>query len=135
MTGQEECVEALLQRGANVCVRDIRGRSPLHLASACGRVGALGALLQANTTSSHTNTHLTDNQGYTPLHWACYNGTGTHLTKTLVLNEAATTEPFSMFFPLYFSLLGYDACVEVLLDHDVFKNIKGNSFSPLHCAV
>lgn len=71
-------MEALLQRGASVCVRDIRGRSPLHLASACGRMGALGALLQATTTTSHAQTHLTDNQGYTPLHWACYNGTGTH---------------------------------------------------------
>lgn len=69
-------MEALLQRGASVCVRDIQGRSPLHLASACGRVGALGALLQA-TSTSHTHTHLTDNQGYTPLHWACYNGTET----------------------------------------------------------
>lgn len=77
VTGQEESVEALLQRGASVCVRDIRGHSPLHLASACGRVGVLGALLQAMTTSTHTQTHLTDNQGYTPLHWACYNGTGT----------------------------------------------------------
>lgn len=76
VTGQEEIVEALLQRGASVCVRDIRGRSPVHLASACGRVGVLGALLQATTTPSHTQTHLTDNQGYTPLHWACYNGTG-----------------------------------------------------------
>lgn len=66
-------MEALLQRGASVCVRDIRGRSPLHLASACGRVGALGALLQ----TTNTYTHLTDNQGYTPLHWACYNGTET----------------------------------------------------------
>nr|AAO15006.1 hypothetical protein [Takifugu rubripes] len=102
VTGQEECVEALLQRGANVCVKDIQGRSPLHLASACGRVGALGALLQASSTS---HAHLTDNQGYTPLHWACYNGTG------------------------------YDSCVEVLLDQEVFKQIKGNSFSPLHCAV
>uniref|UniRef100_A0A3Q3LVJ4 Serine/threonine-protein phosphatase 6 regulatory ankyrin repeat subunit A-like n=1 Tax=Mastacembelus armatus TaxID=205130 RepID=A0A3Q3LVJ4_9TELE len=102
VTGQEECVEALLQRGASVCVRDIRGRTPLHLASSCGCVGVLGALLQA-TSSSHTNTHLTDNQGYTPLHWACYNG--------------------------------YDACVEVLLDQEVFRKIKGNSFSPLHCAV
>uniref|UniRef100_A0A7N6A328 Ankyrin repeat domain 28b n=1 Tax=Anabas testudineus TaxID=64144 RepID=A0A7N6A328_ANATE len=74
VTGQEECVEALIQRGASVCVKDIRGRSPLHLASACGRVGALGALLQTSSTSQ-ANTHLTDNQGYTPLHWACYNGT------------------------------------------------------------
>lgn len=76
VTGQEECVEALLQRGASVCVRDIRGRSPIHLASSCGRVGVLAALLQA-TSNSHTDAHLTDNQGYTPLHWACYNGTVT----------------------------------------------------------
>lgn len=77
-TGQEECVEALLQRGASVCVRDVQGRSPLHLASACGRVGALGALLQAGATLWPTQAHLTDNQGYTPLHWACYNGTQAH---------------------------------------------------------
>lgn len=32
-------------------------------------------------------------------------------------------------------LPGYDSCVEVLLDQEVFKQIKGNSFSPLHCAV
>lgn len=68
-------MEALLQRGASVGVKDIQGRSPLHLASASGRVGVLGALLQAaSTLQSHT--HLTDSQGYTPLHWACYNGTG-----------------------------------------------------------
>ncbi|XP_039478411.1 serine/threonine-protein phosphatase 6 regulatory ankyrin repeat subunit A-like [Oreochromis aureus] len=102
VTGQEECVEALLQRGASVSVKDIRGRSPLHLASASGRVGALGTLLQA-TSTSHSHTHLTDSKGYTPLHWACYNG--------------------------------YDACVEVLLDQEVFRKITGNSFSPLHCAV
>lgn len=82
-------MEALLQRGANVLLRDIRGRSPLHLASACGHVGALGALLQANSTTSHTHTHLTDNQGYTPLHWASYNGTGTHLTDMSLLNECS----------------------------------------------
>jgi len=66
-------VEALLQRGASVCAKDTRGRTPLHLASACGRVGVLGALLHAASTS-HAHTHLTDSQGYTPLHWACYNG-------------------------------------------------------------
>lgn len=99
-TGQDECVEALLQRGASVCVKDIRGRTPLHLASACGHVGVLGTLLQ---TTAPSFSHLTDNQGYTPLHWACYNG--------------------------------YDACVEVLLDYEVFRKVKGNSFSPLHCAV
>ncbi|CAL8361925.1 unnamed protein product [Arctogadus glacialis] len=102
VTGQKECVEALLQRGASVCVRDVRGRTPVHLAAACGRVGVLGVLLQA-ASSYHAPTQLTDNQGYTPLHWACYNG--------------------------------YDGCVELLLEHEAFRNIQGNSFSPLHCAV
>ena len=74
MTGQKECVEALLQRGASVCVRDVRGRTPVHLAAACGRLGALGVLLQA-ASAYHAPTQLTDSQGYTPLHWACYNGT------------------------------------------------------------
>lgn len=82
VTGQEDCVEALLQRGANVCARDLQGHSPLHLASACGRVAVLGALLQA---SSPSHAHLTDNQGYTPLHWACYNG-----AETLPTGPAAT---------------------------------------------
>lgn len=94
VTGQEESVEALLQRGASVCVRDILGRSPLHLASACGRVGVLGALLQAGSNSL---THLTDNQGYTPLHWACYYGGG-GVGCTAVLCESTAVCPF---LPLY----------------------------------
>lgn len=134
MTGQEECVEALLQRGASVCVKDMWGRSPLHLAAACGRVGAMGALLQANTTTSHTNVHLTDNLGYTPLHWACYNGTDAVICSEWIHNIVfrSHSPPVSSGF---FSFLGYDACVEMLLDQEVFKKIKGNTFSPLHCAV
>ena len=31
--------------------------------------------------------------------------------------------------------LGYDGCVELLLEHEAFRNVQGNSFSPLHCAV
>lgn len=134
MTGQEECVEALLQRGAGVHVKDIRGRSPLHLASACGRVGALGALLQTNS-ASHTNTHLADNQGYTPLHWACYNGTD---NTTMKCQHKVRVRAHLFVFPYddpLSSSTGYDACVEVLLDHEAFRTIKGNSFSPLHCAV
>lgn len=86
-TGQDECVEGLLQRGASVCVKDIRGRTPLHLASACGHVGVLGTLLQ---TTPPSLTHLTDSQGYTPLHWACYNGTGIQHAWVSVLRELPT---------------------------------------------
>lgn len=78
VTGHEECVEALLQHSASFMVRDCRGRSPVHLAAGCGHVGVLGGLLHA-AQSVETIPVITDNQGYTPLHWACYNGeAGTH---------------------------------------------------------
>lgn len=133
VTGQEESVEALLQRGASVCVRDILGRSPLHLASACGRVGVLGALLQAGSNSL---THLTDNQGYTPLHWACYYGGGGGVVQRFCVRaqQCVCSSLCTAMLSLPF-LPGYDACVEVLLDQEAIKKIKGNPFSPLHCAV
>lgn len=74
VTGHEECVEALLQHSASFLVRDCKGRTPIHLAAACGHIGVLGGLLHA-AQSVETLPVLTDNQGYTPLHWACYNGT------------------------------------------------------------
>ena len=49
--------------------RDCNGCCPLHLAAACGHVGILSSLLQVCGTGN-----ITDNRGYTPLHWACYNG-------------------------------------------------------------
>lgn len=49
--------------------RDCNGRTPLHFAAACGHVGILSTLLQAVGSGVHM-----DNHGYTPLHWACFNG-------------------------------------------------------------
>ena len=67
--GHEECVDALLQTStSHISTRDINGRTPLHMAAVCGHVGILATLLQAGCTN-----HI-DNWGYTPLHWACYNG-------------------------------------------------------------
>lgn len=74
VTGHEACVEALLQHGASVCLRDSKGRTAMHLAAACGHIGVLGSLLQA-AHSQNTVPVIMDSCGYTPLHWACYNGT------------------------------------------------------------
>ena len=73
VTGHEECVDALLQHGANCLFRDSRGRTPIHLSAACGHIGVLGALLQS-AASMDANPAMVDNHGYTALHWACYNG-------------------------------------------------------------
>lgn len=54
---------------AIIRVRDCTGRTPLHFAAACGHVGILGALIHVAGTTS-----VVDNHGYTPLHWACFNG-------------------------------------------------------------
>lgn len=75
-------MEALLQHSANFLVRDCKGRTPVHLAAACGHIGVLGGLLHA-AQSVETLPVLTDNQGYTPLHWACYNGTEMRVWKPL----------------------------------------------------
>lgn len=37
-------------------------------------------------------------------------------------------------FVLNTPFLGYADCVECLLDKKVFKELEGNSFSPIHCA-
>lgn len=86
VTGHEECVEALLQHSANFLVRDCKGRTPVHLAAACGHIGVLGGLLHA-AQSVETLPVLTDNQGYTPLHWACYNGTEMRVWRPFLKNN------------------------------------------------
>uniref|UniRef100_A0A8C2X8N2 Ankyrin repeat domain 28 n=1 Tax=Cyclopterus lumpus TaxID=8103 RepID=A0A8C2X8N2_CYCLU len=82
VTGHEECVEALLQHSATFLVRDCKGRTPVHLSAACGHIGVLGGLLHA-AQSVETLPVLTDNQGYTPLHWG-------HETSALLVLEKIT---------------------------------------------
>lgn len=89
VTGHEECVEALLQHSANFVAQDCKGRTPIHLAAACGHIGVLGGLLHA-AQSLETLPVLTDSQGYTPLHWACYNGTETRLENSYFWKKKTT---------------------------------------------
>uniref|UniRef100_A0A671ULL1 Ankyrin repeat domain 28 n=1 Tax=Sparus aurata TaxID=8175 RepID=A0A671ULL1_SPAAU len=110
VTGHEECVEALLQHSANFLVRDCKGRTPVHLAAACGHIGVLGGLLHA-AQSVETLPVLTDNQGYTPLHWACYNGHDT-CVEVLLEQEVFHKAEGNSFSPLHC------ACLQLLLSHN-----------------
>lgn len=52
---------------------DSRGRTAIHLAAARGHASWLSELLNIAGAESPIPP-LRDNQGYTPLHWACYFG-------------------------------------------------------------
>uniref|UniRef100_A0A8C5GP31 Ankyrin repeat domain 28b n=1 Tax=Gouania willdenowi TaxID=441366 RepID=A0A8C5GP31_GOUWI len=136
VTGHEECVEALLQHNASFLVRDCKGRSPIHLASACGHIGVLGGLLHA-AQSVETIPVLTDNQGYTPLHWACYNGHDT-CVEVLLEQEVFHKAEGNAFSPLHCAVIhDNEGAAEMLIDTlgPAIVNAKDSkNRTPLHAA-
>ena len=73
VTGCEDCLAALLDHDAFVLCRDFKGRTPIHLASACGHAAVLRTLLQAALSTDPLDTGV-DYSGYSPMHWASYTG-------------------------------------------------------------
>uniref|UniRef100_A0A8B9KPF9 Ankyrin repeat domain 28 n=1 Tax=Astyanax mexicanus TaxID=7994 RepID=A0A8B9KPF9_ASTMX len=128
VTGHEACVEALLQHSASLPVRDSRGRTAMHLAAACGHIGVLGALLQA-AQSLNTVPVIMDNCGYTPLHWACYNGHDT-CVEALLEQEVFHKMEGNSFSPLHCAVTPLHAaaytdhveCLQLLLGHNAQVN-------------
>jgi len=53
--------------------RDHKGRTPVHFAAQSGHSGLLITLLRAGGSPT-----CPDKTGYTPLHWASYNGNLIH---------------------------------------------------------
>ena len=67
-TVDELCVKALVENGASLDARDIHGRTPLHIASMCGYHHLIKLL-----ASSPESSHFKDDDGCTPLYYACKN--------------------------------------------------------------
>uniref|UniRef100_A0A8C1BSP8 Ankyrin repeat domain 28b n=1 Tax=Cyprinus carpio carpio TaxID=630221 RepID=A0A8C1BSP8_CYPCA len=141
VTGHEECVEVLLQHSASFMVRDCRGRSPVHLAAACGHVGVLGGLLHA-AQSVETIPVITDHQGYTPLHWACYNGHDT-CVEVLLEQELFHKTEGNTFSPLHCAVTPLHAaaftdhveCLQLLLGQNAQVNcVDAGGKTPLMMA-
>ncbi|GAA6099008.1 serine/threonine-protein phosphatase 6 regulatory ankyrin repeat subunit A-like isoform X1 [Tachysurus ichikawai] len=136
VTGHEACVEALLQHGASVCVRDSRGRSAMHLAAACGHIAVLGSLLQA-AHSQNIMPVIMDRCGYTPLHWACYNGHDT-CVEALLEQEAFHRMEGNSFSPLHCAVISdNEGSAELLIDTlgpAIVNATDSKSRTPLHAA-
>lgn len=164
MTGCEDCLAALLDHDAFVLCRDFKGRTPIHLASACGHTAVLRTLLQAALSTDPLDAGV-DYSGYSPMHWASYTGTGLGSSHHggggfgdqgfaggggawagLVLEVAqmsgggtgqgaVAVSLFRSITALPSSYPGHEDCLELLLEHSPFSYLEGNPFTPLHCAV
>ncbi|MGH0183248.1 UNVERIFIED_CONTAM: hypothetical protein FKN15_011493 [Acipenser sinensis] len=123
--GCEDCVCALLDHDAFALCRDFKGRTPLHLAAACGHVNLLGTLLQAAFNTDPLDS-LLDYSGYTPAHWAACHGHEDCL-EVLLEHKPFSIEEGNPFTPLHYML------VESIGTEIVnIRDAKGRT--PLHAA-
>lgn len=71
MAGQNGIVQLLMSEGAKVGLRDVHGKTVLHIAAACGHIACMQAV---HTCMTQEEAILFDNQMCNALHWACYAG-------------------------------------------------------------
>lgn len=82
--GFEDVVKQLVDDGADVYERDVKGETALHKAARFGHLATAIALLR-----SGCELDVRDNLGMTPLHWAALNGNA-QLSRLLLLHQADT---------------------------------------------
>ncbi|XP_013388856.1 serine/threonine-protein phosphatase 6 regulatory ankyrin repeat subunit B-like [Lingula anatina] len=126
-----QCVQLLLQHGADTSIQDMGGSTPLHIAARFGNTQCVQLFLQHGA-----DTNIQDKGGSTPLHLEARFGNTQcvqlflqHGTDTSIQDEDGKT-------PLHLAALeGQTLCVQLLLQHGADTNIHdqgGNT--PLHWA-
>ncbi|MGH0165406.1 UNVERIFIED_CONTAM: hypothetical protein FKN15_048721 [Acipenser sinensis] len=135
LTGHEDCVQLLMEQEASYLLGDCRGRTALHFAAARGQATWLCDFLP--NTFSEGNPALRDSQGYTLLHWACYNG-HENCVEVLLEQKACRSFEGNSFSPLHCAVIkNHESCASILLDTlgsgiVECRDIKGRT--PLHAA-
>uniref|UniRef100_A0A183TB31 ANK_REP_REGION domain-containing protein n=1 Tax=Schistocephalus solidus TaxID=70667 RepID=A0A183TB31_SCHSO len=107
--GHLECMKLLIEAGADWAKSDFRGRRAIHLAATSGQIESIEFLLQtvlratSATMSAQSTTNETlvsvfcplDQRGFTPLHFAAYNGHANVVQ--ILLNHTAYQRPHVRF--------------------------------------
>ncbi|RMG78487.1 MAG: ankyrin repeat domain-containing protein [Bacteroidetes bacterium] len=127
---RKKCKE-LINKGANVNVRDEFNRTPLHYAVLKGREDIVKILLKHGA-----NPNVKDNNGSTPLHWAATKGY-CEIMKLLLKNKANINERgINGDTPLHYAVdAGNYEAVEFLIKNKADVNIKNDDGNtPFHLA-
>ena len=127
----------LQQKGADVTVKDARGMTPLFWACAKDNLDALAALQLAESNTS-LNSHATDTQGRTLLHWSALSPYGTTCLESLIVPENSYSPDKLGWSPLHYTALtgSQKACDTILdvLPRDQIDSPTPHGFSALHIA-
>ncbi|KAJ8926301.1 hypothetical protein NQ314_021341 [Rhamnusium bicolor] len=136
--GHAQCVHFLLRFGAKVALADsINNMTPVHYSAKNGHSQCLTLLL--HNTEDQDVVNMLDRQHRTALMLAV---SGNHIecVQTLLKcgadpNIVDTDEHSCLFRAVLVIPNKWHAnCVEYLLERNIFKELEGNSFSPVHCA-
>nr|CAI5819029.1 unnamed protein product [Callosobruchus analis] len=127
-----ECIQILLKCGADPNILDKDSHSCLFRAVVNGQNSIVQLLL-----SNNANVQRSDVNGKTVLHLAaaCGHLTCMQMIMSCMTDEEIRAEDNQFCTALHWACYnGHANCVEYLIEKDIFKELHGNVFSPVHCA-
>lgn len=131
----EVIIRILLEEGANIAIKNVRGRTPLHLAAEKGHEGAVRLLMEHGATADQAAGFL-DRAGNTPLHSAAKNGHEAVVRVLLEMGVDCTITTKSGATPLHWAAkMGHEAVVAALLENEAVVDAATQDESqstPLH---
>jgi len=136
--GCEPIVKALMQEGANPYAEAKDSITPIHVAAAFGHVGSLSIILKSLASNSigQIDIDVCDDQGHTPLHYACAEGHKRAIETLIAYDCNVNAENIRQNRPLHYAAANdsNDLCqplVKAKADVDA-QNINGQT--ALHIA-
>ena len=121
--GSIPLLKLLIENGANVDVVTNNGKNLMHMAAEGNQPSMLIYLI----TEEHQSAQTVDENGSTPLHWACYAGAEEAVNFLLILNSDINEQDKEKFTPLNVATKeGRENIVIKLLEKNADKNLPNN---------